>query len=47
MTYFYATEDEDLLEVEEPSPILEEEIPEDEESMMLDYYAMLDENGLV
>jgi hypothetical protein len=44
---FYATEDEDLLEVEEPSPILEEEIPEDEESMMLDYYAMLDENGLV
>uniref|UniRef100_A0ACD5ZXU2 Uncharacterized protein n=1 Tax=Avena sativa TaxID=4498 RepID=A0ACD5ZXU2_AVESA len=44
---FYPPEDEDLLEVEEPSPCLEEEIPEDEESMMLDYYAMLDENGLV
>ncbi|KAM0853821.1 hypothetical protein ACQ4PT_050821 [Festuca glaucescens] len=43
---FYPPE-QDLLEVEEPSLCLEEEIPEEEESMMLDYYAMLDENGLV
>ena len=45
---FFAPEDEDMLEVDD-APCLEEdeEIPEDGESMMLDYYAMLDENGLV
>jgi hypothetical protein len=44
---FYPPE-EDLLEIDD-TPRLEEdgEIPEDEESMMLDYYATLDETGLV
>ncbi|CAM0911026.1 unnamed protein product [Alopecurus aequalis] len=45
---FFPLEDEDLLEVDDAPHFEEdEEIPEDEESMMLDYYAMLDENGWV